>query len=347
MLGELLQIADSLGMTVALGLDLAKEINGFSYKDEEEVEIQFQRIKQVVERYKDHPALLFWIIGNEVNQGSTSSDVWKEVNRIAEMIHETDPEHPVTTSIIPSRSNIMRARFFTPEIDFLSFNIFHELPSLSTKLDHWLWGWKGAYVITEWGPQGWWETTRTSWKAPLESNSTSKSESYKRLYPYIANDKKCMGSYSFYWGSKQEKTPTWFSMFVHGDATEAVDIVAQHWSGITPDNHAPGIKHFWLKGKKQGELTLLANEECEWELQAFDNDKDTLTVIYEIRKEVAEFLEPYQEDELPQLITSGITKSFTGRFNAPEQSGPYRIYIYVKDGKGKIATANIPFWVSN
>jgi hypothetical protein len=32
-------------------------------------------------------------------------------------------------------------------------------------------------------------------------------------------------------------------------------------------------------------------------------------------------------------------------FSAPEEAGPYRIYVYVYVSGGQVATANFPFWV--
>ena len=39
---------------------------------------------------------------------------------------------------------------------------------------------KGAFMITEWGPTGWWETASTEWKAPIEPVSYTHLDVYKR-----------------------------------------------------------------------------------------------------------------------------------------------------------------------
>jgi hypothetical protein len=56
-----------------------------------------------VNAYKDHPAVLMWELGNECNFHPEVFDgdlgKWYEaLNRSAEMIHQNDPAHPVTTA---------------------------------------------------------------------------------------------------------------------------------------------------------------------------------------------------------------------------------------------------------
>jgi beta-galactosidase/beta-glucuronidase len=48
-------------------------------------------------KYKDHPALLAWGIGNELNLQYKNTRVWDAVNDISKMIHELDPNHPTST----------------------------------------------------------------------------------------------------------------------------------------------------------------------------------------------------------------------------------------------------------
>ena len=59
-----------------------------------------ERLKLVVDEVnamRDHPALLGWAIGNELNLEATNLKVYNAVNDISKMIHEIDPNHPTTT----------------------------------------------------------------------------------------------------------------------------------------------------------------------------------------------------------------------------------------------------------
>ncbi|MFT5995853.1 MAG: beta-galactosidase/beta-glucuronidase, partial [Glaciecola sp.] len=95
----LLDRAHALGMTVSLGLEFARERHGFDYNDSEAVAKQFEESRERVMKYKDHPALLTWIIGNEVNINYSNPKVFDAINQVAEMIKEVDPNHPTTTAL--------------------------------------------------------------------------------------------------------------------------------------------------------------------------------------------------------------------------------------------------------
>ena len=95
----LLDQAQALGITVSLCLNIARERHGFDYNDPAVVKVQFEQAREAVQMYKDHPALLSWIIGNELNYDYRNPRVYDAVNDIALMIHDIDPYHPTTTTI--------------------------------------------------------------------------------------------------------------------------------------------------------------------------------------------------------------------------------------------------------
>ena len=54
---------------------------------------QLEYARNEVMKYKDHPALLTWIIGNEANLNFRNPKVFDAINDISKMIHELDPNH--------------------------------------------------------------------------------------------------------------------------------------------------------------------------------------------------------------------------------------------------------------
>ena len=67
---------------------------------------------------------------------------------------------------------------------------------------------KGAYLVTEWGPTGWWECPRTEWGAPIEQTSEEKRQVYEKRYTQdIMKSNRCLGSYCFLWGQKEAEAP--------------------------------------------------------------------------------------------------------------------------------------------
>ena len=104
-------------------------------------------------------------------------------------------------------------------------------------------------MITEWGPTGWWERPKTSWGAPVEQTSSQKCTVIERRYlQNILEPEACMGSFVFLWGQKEERTPTWFGLFVEsgveglpldGQPTPAVEVMERLWKQTDTPAVAP------------------------------------------------------------------------------------------------------------
>ena len=101
------------------------------------------------------------------------------------------------------------------------------------------------YMVTEWGATGHWEVDKTTWGAPIEHTSSEKAASYRKAYETViaSGDERLIGDYVFLWGQKQERTPTWYGMFLaDGSATETVDFMQFAWTGAWPANRAPRVE---------------------------------------------------------------------------------------------------------
>ena len=84
---EVLDRAQKNGLYVLMGIEVARERHGFDYNDSLAVRKQLEEIKKEVLKYKNHPALLIWGIGNELNLRATNPLVWNAVNEISTCIH--------------------------------------------------------------------------------------------------------------------------------------------------------------------------------------------------------------------------------------------------------------------
>jgi hypothetical protein len=251
--GEAINILDEAhkkGLTVLFGLWVGQERQGFDYDDAKAVQSQLDRFTEVVKTYKDHPAVLMWGIGNENDLMYENQKVWTAINDIAKMIHEVDPNHPtmnVTAGLDVAEVQLIKER--APHLDIYGINTYGELIGIDQKIRSY--GWDGPYIITEWGPNGHWEVPTTAWGAPIEQTSAIKAQKYRQRYQQgIARDPdRCLGSYVFLWGQKQETTPTWYGLFTEdGEETEVMDELQQCWTGTWPENRAPHIESFTLNG---------------------------------------------------------------------------------------------------
>ncbi len=350
-LGAILDEAQRKHLAVIAGLSMpVSAYLDYFYKDTAKVAAQYRAFSRTVQRYKDHPALLMWCLGNELNftYKPGYGAFYKTFNRLLNMIHATDPNHPVT-STMPNFNIVqtMMLRWKAPQLDLISFNTFGKLKYLNGQLERYAWCWNGPFLITEWGAYGPWESNLTSWDAPIENTSTKKAEHYQQLYHQLPlNNPRFLGALVFYWGQKQETTPTWFSMFDEQEAaTEAVSAIQYLWTGKTPQRKAPQIKYMLLDKKGAQENILLPPGTLRTaELLLADNTADTLAIHWEIQQE--HWFSELQQAPLTVLDTL-LPASGKGQltFKAPLKEGPYRIYAKVLDGRGNFATANTPFYV--
>jgi len=347
---EYMDKAHELGLTVMLGLDMGHERQGFNYNDKKAVDEQFEDLKKDILALKDHPALLMWSIGNEVDQFAKNYAVWDKVNDLAKYIHEVDPNHPTTTMLagVPA-DHIKEIIKRCPDLDVLSINAFKWIAPV--KYDITKAGWTGPYLIGEWGPSGYWESETVPWGTFIEETSSEKAKLCKERYQraILDNSDRCLGSYIFYWGNKQARTHTLLSLFMeNGERTGVLDVMQKEWSGKSPENSAPIIipisidDELALKG-----IYLSPGSNHVAFTDAKDPDNDTLAYFWEIYQESTEKKEGGDKEEKPSRINE-LTINKNGNqltFNAPEKVGPYRLFVTVYDGHNNVATANIPFYV--
>jgi hypothetical protein len=237
--------AQRLGLTVACGIWLEHERHGFSYSDAEFVARQKERARQTILKYKDHPAVLLWSIGNEMEgyQAGDNPAIWRAVNDIAALARQLDPNHPTMTVIAElGGKRVPCIHELCPDIDIVGINTYAGITSIPARYKE-AGGLKPS-VITEYGPPGTWETQKNAFKALVEPTSTQKGQAYRRGYQAaIASQPLCLGGYAFTWGHKQEATATWFGMLLPDNTRlAAVEEVAQLWTGQAPTNRCPVIE---------------------------------------------------------------------------------------------------------
>ena len=346
----LLDAAHEHGVTVALGLPMKAERHGFDYNDAEAVAAQFELMREEVLKYRDHPALLAWLIGNELNHHYTNPAVYDAVNDVAAMIHELDPNHPVSSTMSGRHEDVIAeiaAR--APELDFLSFQLYGSLFGLPQFLEEN--GLDKPFMVTEWGAIGYWEMEQTSWGIPTELNSSEKGRIFERGYREILEPLKSqglIGDYVFLWGQKQERTPTWFGMFTQaGEATEVVDVMERIWTGGEPVNRAPRVGSLKLDGKIATEsVKLVAGEAYEAVVDVADPDGDALTYRWELKPESTSRASGGDFEAAIDSIVGYFSKTDEAatQLTAPA-AGEYRLFVYAYDGQGHAAHANIPFLV--
>lgn len=350
-LQQTLDEAEALDLAAVVDIPMPKFNNDPEfYEDQEQFKKIKQRVARVVSQHKDHPALLYWNLGNELYYPYfyKSTVIFSRFNELIDLIHQMDPNHPVSTVTIgANKLRVLSIHRKSPQLDFISFNSFGVLSQFSDKLKPISPIWSGPHVITEWGVNGPWEAQLTQWNVPIEETSTKKAEQIKeRYHNYIAplKENNSLGSFIFYWGKKNEITPTWYSLFGEdGIKTQAVFELTNIWKNRDDKFHGPRLDYILLNGKGANQSLILPSG-SNAEVQAIlpkHQPQTNLNYRWELRNE------SWYKSHISNVVR-GIDFAQTGTtatFNIPKEEGPYRLFLYLTNGTEYVATANFPFYV--
>lgn len=383
---NLLDEAKKHGLVAFVNLPVKGDRDGFDWDDENAVAEQNSKILEIVTNLKDHESVMMWSLGNELSYVSGPAEanpkLWYYINNLSKLIKEIDPNHPVGFCIGNGGCEVVAdiSRNCT-DIDFFGMNAYRRIDEASKDVES---NWSKPFVIAEWGTDGRWQVGETVFDAEVEATSSEKAMMFKERYEKgILPFRNCVGSLAFFWGHRNEGTPTWFGLFVNGKKTESVDVLQKLWTGVWPENRVPSISRIRLSVDVMSNVCPFCRERIhEMEIEGRssrlaiseitgkaicnrlspgvvynayfsfeDPDNDNVTVLAEVRPDAKRLEGSYagsnmtDNSPIPGLIVSedfGMVK-----FKAPLETGTYRIYIYVDDGKGNIAHANLPFHVGD
>lgn len=345
-LGTQLDEAQKLGLTVTAGIWLGHTEHGFSYDDPAQVAAQFEAAKKVIDQHKDHPALLMWGIGNEMegHDPKTNPNVWKAVQQIAAYAHQVDPNHPtMTVTADIGADKVPSLNKYCPDIDVLGINSYGGATSIPARYKEA--GGTKPYVLTEFGPNGSWEVGKTDWGAAIEPTSSAKANAYAMAWnKAIVNSPLALGGYAFTWGNKQEATATWFGMLLpDGEQLGAADAMSQIWTGQKPPESAPVIADFKLDGAPKTQPGALINAD----LKVSDPDSDPIKVEWILQGDPMVFGTNGDTEAVPPTYPDAIIKADNSgaQIKMPAYGGAYRLFAYARDGRNGAAVANIPLFV--
>jgi len=313
-----------------------------------------EQCRDLAERYCDDRRILIWSIGNELNmKGCLGADEWRFVNELSELIKSFDSRH-LTTTVLSTAEAVGSIVEHCPSLDIVCVNSYGSIGSVERKLRER--GYAGAYLITEWGTTGWWESPETVWGVPVEQTSAEKCRVFARRYErYIADVPDCAGSFVFLWGQKEERTPTWFGLFVEdgveglplkGQPTPMVELVEGLWGGNgkeLPPLRAQTITAISADGKRATESPVMQVG------KVFDVTVDVPEpaeyYVWEILRKATVTATGGAYEPRPERYGDTATTVVPQLSVTIADAGYYRIYGYAVGRDGYVGTANIPIAV--
>lgn len=344
----LLDYCEANGIAVTVGIWIGHERHGFRYDDPAQVREQREMVREAVRKHRDHPALLMWGLGNEM-EGPTSESgdprIWRELNRLAAIVKEEDPDHPVMTVIAGANAAKIKGILeHYPNIDVLGVNAYGGASGAARAARDA--GWTKGFVLTEFGPTGHWEVPSTPWGAPIEPSSFKKAAGYYATIELLEEeDDICLGSYAFLWGQKQEVTSTWYGMFLEsGEKLPSVDAVSYAWTGQWPDNRSPRIVGIESPLR---EAVVEPGGEVTVQVEARDPEGDELQWEWSVVEESRDRKVGGDRESAPPAIDGAVTGGAgEATVRVPEKEGAYRLFVTVRDGQGGASADNFPFQVA-
>ncbi len=336
--------AEKLGLKVILGIWFGHERHGFDYSNPEQVAEQYAKVRESVEKFKDHPAVLAWALGNEMEGfgDGNNAAIWSHIQACAALVKRLDPDHPTMTVVAEiGGARVSSIHKLCPDIDIVGINSYGGVTSIPQRYREA--GGTKPYLVTEFGPPGTWEIGRNSFGAVEELTSTQKGAIYAKAYETLKADPLCLGSFAFTWGFKQEATATWYGMFASdGSKTAAVDAMTEAWTGQKPANLCPVVEPLKVTAE-----AVEPGGKVEVTLQTSDPEGDALQIEWRLYAEVSDYFTggDYQAapPQFPDAISDATKTGAT--LTMPTEPGKYRVYAFVRDGKGGSAMANHPLLV--
>ncbi len=334
--------AQKYGHTVMLGFWLGHHNHGFSYLNKAALEKTEREVLETVAKIKNHPALLCYSLGNEMELGEPNpKEMWQFINRLAKKVKEADPNHPVGTVVADMWKEKADAILeFAPELQYMGINSYGGATSVGRR-----WRELGGnipYILTEYGPKGANECGKAPNGLPLEWTSTYKADWYREVYEKTILEEKgkwCLGGYVFTWGHKNEGSPTWFgTMLPDGTKLEVVATLAKFWGGKVA-NRCPRIEEVKVTKDAPAE-----GETIEASVSAKDPEGDKLKCQWTLIDEASYYGEAGLGLAMPQGWDEAIVAGQgTNKVKVKlPGGGNYRLYAYCFDGKGNAAYANWP-----
>ena len=281
-----------------------------------------------VKRFKDHPAILMWNVGNEAFMFTKGEDeriaLANFLEKLIKKVKAEDPNHPViyasaNTTALPYLNK------YVPSLDIVGMNIYGSVVSAESR-----WktlGYKIPYVVTEFGPLGPWDLPKDRNGRMIELSDYTKASQYRNHWRLITERRgKNLGGFVFHLGETTQETLTAWNINDHLYKKESFLEMQKLFIGKNIKNHSPRVDSISGIPDQAAPGAIFSVE-----VKASDPEKDKLSYIY-IASSSAEGILAYYVNNEVLLRVEG--RGPAVKIYAPSQKGLYRIYAFVRDSAG-------------
>lgn len=331
-----------VGIWMRHGRPGMEDDDSFNYlKDKEGMQAMYDNALEVVNRYKDHPAVLTWGIGNEVYL-NMATDPEKEaysklLERICSAIKAVDTSHPIT-SVEAWTFGLDWWEKHVPSIDIYGLNSYGPgagfLQEELDKRDI-----DKPYIITEFGVTGEWDITEKPNGIALEPTDQHKYHAITQGYKeWIQPKPKCLGVYIFHYGTGNNFATSWLLTHYNEYYRPQYWAIREAYTGKTPTNKVPVINAF--------SLVKQTSESGNWipvDLAIEDSENDEMTVSFHYNQRTGS--RKRRNSVKPLEYRGSIAEGFQIRL--PQEDGAIKVYVHVTDSFKNMGIATTSTMVSD
>jgi len=348
---NILAAARNHGLKVLYGFWFENRVDYIN--DAEKLHHYQEQIRSTVLKYKDDPSILGWSLGNEVwgllKQRFAAPYLTEEriaylnfIEQSARLVHQLDPKHPVF--MVSEHSwdlpgELFEAAHAVPSVDVLGINSYYD--HYISQLEHVVreYNWFRPYLVSEFGPPGYWDETYTKlndFQVPVEPSSVEKSASYVRQWKkYIAPRRgDDVGGVAFTWRDRMEETFTWFGLSDYaGRLKPSYYALAKAWTGrrVLPQPQLARID-----GPEKVESGSVARYAISLVGGGYLSAGHELNLKWDIRRDNV-----FETDATITPVENGTQATI----RLPKEPGDYRLYVYLSTRSNAVDTAAVSIHV--
>ena len=330
--GKLLDAAHNYNIKIMMGIWMRhgrpgmEDDDSFNYlKDTKGMEVMYTNAIEIVQKYKDHPAVLTWGIGNEVYL-NMATDAEKEayskvLERICSAIKKIDKNHPIT-SVEAWTFGLDWWQKYVPSIDIYGLNCYGAGANLladelkKRNIDK-------PYMITEFNITGEWDIKNKKNGVTIEPSDQEKYTAVVTGYhDWIKSKPNCLGVYIFHYSSGTDFMAPWLFSHYNGLYRPTYWAIREAYTGKKPSNYIPEIKTFQLS-----EETLKSDTWIPVILDVSDKENEQLTISFHYNQRTGS---RKRRDQISKLNSKGsLAEGF--EIQIPKEHGNVKVYVNVQD----------------
>lgn len=335
---QYLDTADRYGLKAAAGiwLDYPGGEGRFSYiRDVEYMAHKRNEIFSYVQEFKDHPALLMWIVGNEAIFFTRDKEekiaLCKFLEGVIREIHRIDPEHPVCYASA-SKEDLSYLAAYVPSLDIVGMNEYG-----SIRIAHGGWDYLNfdkPYVLTEYGSYLPLDRPKDINAASIELSDVQKAMRYKDFIEQMLSFKGYnVGGFAFHLGETTQESMTWWNINQGNFKRASFWAIYEFYAGQKASCMPVKIENLTLS--KQSHIS--PGEMIDVDVETDGDGRGDLTFEYALSSAKENILR-YYVNEYEDVEVFGVGPAV--RVKAPSKSGVYRLYCFIKDREGNVASQN-------